>query len=1318
MSEKLNGTIITFYSYKGGTGRTMALANVAWILAANGHKVLAVDWDLEGPGLHRFFHPFLDPHALETRPGVIDLINRYEIEVPNAQKREPGWHLEYARVLDYAMSLDWQFPAGGTLDFISAGQQDRDYSSQRNTVDWDDFYDRLGGGLFFDALRADMRANYDYILIDSRTGLSDIADICTVHFPDILVDCFTLSDQSINGAAQVADYISKKYRSRNIRILPVPMRIDEGEMEKVETGRMLAQSRFEGLPKTADGEPVTDYWGAVEIPYRPFYAYEETLATFGEAPGSPTSLLGAFERLTAVITDGVVSKLPAMDEEIRKQYRDAFKRRRPAFTPELLISYVAEDRMWADWIGWLLGRVPFRVTMQDAAALHGSRGGTSAPIASSRVRTLALTSASYARSPLARSAWDAAAAADPTGIHKSLIPVRVGAGESPEIATMISGRTVVDLRPLDEKAAVDALLRSLGKPAYLTNQLLEGYDGAEGRTSGARYPGSRPRVWHVPSRNATFTGRNAVLQQLRDQLSGAGAGTLPAQALYGLGGVGKTQLAIEYAYRFMADYDVVWWISAEESELVVNGLADLAKELNLRVGEMVADAARAAREALRRGEPTRRWLLVLDNADEPSALAEYLPDGGPGHIMITSRNQAWSQSAQSLEVDVFTPPESIEHLLRRVPGLDEDNADKVRSALGDLPLAIEQAAAWLVETNTSVDEYLVQLNAKFTDVMALSQPPDYPEPVAKTWNVSIDQLRHRSPAAVHLLEICAFFAPEPISMTLLNGDEMIKALARYDEQLRDKLVLGRVFREIGRFALAKVDYGSNTMQVHRLVQQVVRAQMNAQQEEDARHEVHRVLVEARPKDPDTDDPGNWPSYNRIWPHLGSSQAALCDEEETRPLLIDRVRYLWKRGEYARALEFGENLVKTWTEKLGPEDRNTLHLRSQVANVLRSQGRIEEARRMDNEVLALQRRTLPPDHPHTLMTAANLASDLRASGEFAEALAMDRETFRRSADELGDDHPRTLSAATNLAVSLRLNGDCFSARDLDRDTLERRSAVLGEEHPESLLSTANLALDLREAGDFAGSVSLLRRATASCRQIVGDDAPETLRLANSLAISLRKLGSRVEAREFSRATHERYLARYGVNYPEALDCTLTVAADLFSTGEPEAAHQLAAKVRDAYQRTLGPNHPFTMLVENNIATYLRGMKRFEEAHVQFSSSFERLREKLGDRHPYTLACAVNLANCEADLGRLAQAEALGRWTHTILTEVLGADHPDTHACEANLAVTLHQLGRSMEARAVQNRLQDAMTRQPGAEHAHVLALAEWIRINRDLEPQPF
>src|SRR5258708_11157813 len=225
MIETHSGRIITFYSYKGGTGRTMAVANGAWILAANGHKVLAVDWDLEGPGLLRFVHPFLDTSALESNPGVIELINKYSIAATATDKgRDPDWHVQYARVLDYAASLNWRFPDGGGLDFISAGRQDRDYSSQRNSVDWDNFYDRLGGGRVLHALGAHMRANYDYVLIDSRTGLSDIADICTVHFPDVLVDCFTLSDQSINGAALVAEYISTKYRDRKIRILPVPMR--------------------------------------------------------------------------------------------------------------------------------------------------------------------------------------------------------------------------------------------------------------------------------------------------------------------------------------------------------------------------------------------------------------------------------------------------------------------------------------------------------------------------------------------------------------------------------------------------------------------------------------------------------------------------------------------------------------------------------------------------------------------------------------------------------------------------------------------------------------------------------------------------------------------------------------------------------------------------------------------------------------------------------------------------------------------------------------------------------------------------------------
>ena len=153
MSAASEGQIITFYSYKGGTGRTMTLANVAWILASNGKRVLAVDWDLESPGLHKFFHPFLDESTVGATPGVIEVINDYQMAALNPEPREDDWHLEYADVERHAVSLGWRhFPDNGRLDFLSAGRQNRDYSAAVCSLDWDNFYDRLGGGRFFRAM--------------------------------------------------------------------------------------------------------------------------------------------------------------------------------------------------------------------------------------------------------------------------------------------------------------------------------------------------------------------------------------------------------------------------------------------------------------------------------------------------------------------------------------------------------------------------------------------------------------------------------------------------------------------------------------------------------------------------------------------------------------------------------------------------------------------------------------------------------------------------------------------------------------------------------------------------------------------------------------------------------------------------------------------------------------------------------------------------------------------------------------------------------------------------------------------------------------
>src|SRR6202050_5042253 len=368
MSESSQGQIVTFYSYKGGTGRTMALANVAWILASNGKRVLAVDWDLESPGLHKFFHPFLDESTVSATPGVIEIINEYQLAALDPEPRPSDWHREYAQVQRHAVSLKWDhFPDGGQLDFLSAGRQNRDYSAAVCSLDWDDFYERLGGGRFFRAMRDDMKEKYDYVLIDSRTGLSDVADICTIELPDILTICFTLSDQSIEGAANVAGQISRRYRDREIRVLPVPMRIEDGEKEKLDIGRAMARSSFEGFPTGLTQESSALYWASVEVPYKPFYAFEETLATFGDDPGSPASLLASFERITDSVTGGQVVAMPAIPEDLRLKYKEAFTRRQPAALTQVYLSYAPEDRMWADWIEAVLTPARLRVIPRATA---------------------------------------------------------------------------------------------------------------------------------------------------------------------------------------------------------------------------------------------------------------------------------------------------------------------------------------------------------------------------------------------------------------------------------------------------------------------------------------------------------------------------------------------------------------------------------------------------------------------------------------------------------------------------------------------------------------------------------------------------------------------------------------------------------------------------------------------------------------------------------------------------------------------------------------------------------------------------------------
>ncbi len=362
------GRIVTFYSFKGGTGRTMALANAAWILAANGKRVLIADWDLESPGLHKFFQPFMNP-AVSDKPGIVDFIRQYEwnakklaarIEKSDLSGEDKSRTLQdavakltsdlVAHVGQYMVPVDWPFAENGAIDFLTPGkQQDGVYVNALSALDWDTLYDDLGGAGFFDALRTELKSSYDYVLIDSRTGMSDIADICTLHLPDMVVDCFTLSAQGMEGAARIARQV-QVHSERDITIMPVLMRVDHTQQADVLIGLRLAQSLFPELPAGMSQQERDQYWAEVQVPYLPAYAYEETLAAFGDLPGDRNALLPAYERIVARITGNEVTALPSLDEYKRLRTRLMFARAVSPDLPEVVIQYSPQDQLWAEWI--------------------------------------------------------------------------------------------------------------------------------------------------------------------------------------------------------------------------------------------------------------------------------------------------------------------------------------------------------------------------------------------------------------------------------------------------------------------------------------------------------------------------------------------------------------------------------------------------------------------------------------------------------------------------------------------------------------------------------------------------------------------------------------------------------------------------------------------------------------------------------------------------------------------------------------------------------------------------------------------------------
>jgi tetratricopeptide (TPR) repeat protein len=630
--------------------------------------------------------------------------------------------------------------------------------------------------------------------------------------------------------------------------------------------------------------------------------------------------------------------------------------------------------------------------------------------------------------------------------------------------------------------------------------------GRQSRPTGhmpANWPirSAAPRAgWNVPARNPGFTGRERLLAAVRRRLESGDRTAV--QALQGMGGVGKTQLAIEYAHRFGDEYDLVWWVNAENAGLIGEQFAALGCDLLCAdQGAPLEVVRRAVLSALRE---LGSWLLVFDNAARVEDIAKWLP-GGDGHVLITSRAQGWDDIAVTVEIGVLERSESVGMLQRKLNGLTQDNAYQVAEATGDLPLALAQAAGYMARTGMQAADYLALLRNRAAEILAEGRPASYPRSLAAVIDLALEKLQEEDPAAAHVAAICAFLAPDPVPAGWL-AKAVLKLPALLSEAAVDPMKLRRVLAALGDSALARVDQSG--LVFHRLTQAVIHDRLPCQQALAASSQAAGILIANHPGE--TRNPENWASWAAVLPHLLALHPEGSPDPELLSLAVDMIWYLSRRGDIHGAYGLAWQMHQSWQERLGNSNPHVLLATGALAQSLRDMKRYTEARDLDEANLAMLRAAMGPDHPETLASAHDLAVDLRRLGNLEVSRALDEDTLARRRKTLGENHPDTLATAGNLAVTFREMGKPLEARKLQEDTLIARRRILGDDHPSTLASATNLAGDLYSLGGLEAARDLEEDTLARKRRVLGEDHPDTLLSANNLLATQRMLGHSVES----------------------------------------------------------------------------------------------------------------------------------------------------------------------------------------------------------------
>jgi tetratricopeptide (TPR) repeat protein len=830
-----------------------------------------------------------------------------------------------------------------------------------------------------------------------------------------------------------------------------------------------------------------------------------------------------------------------------------------------------------------------------------------------------------------------------------------------------------------------------------------------------------PRGWKtIPLRNFNFVGRDDKLTQLRRMLvNSTQTAVLLPRALYGLGGVGKTELATEYVHRNRDDYDLVWWVAAEDPAEVRRSLVELGAELEITVPSDSSESIRRVHKALAERAPYRRWLIVFDNVGHPDTVAGLIPDPASGHVLVTTRDSEWSGHGHTMEVDKFAREESLT-LLRERGGVDSGDAEAIAERLDDLPISMAQAAAWRAETKLSAAEYLRRLDEEYERRPDEDTTLGYSRHAAAAMGVAFAQLLVSAPLAAQLLRLGSFFGPEWISIEMLYRGRLATPFSRsLSRIMRDQVPLERAVKEIDRLELARYDARNKRFQIHRLVQRMVQTDI----EDDAlrdeiRATTQTMLAYANPGNPDLIPEYERRKHAQLSAHITASGLIYSDDDAARQVVLDQIRYRYVSGDYEGSRELAAEALAVWQTRPDPDDELTLIAQRHLANAIRQLGDPADALARDEEVLRHFRETLGADHEHSMATVNSVTADLRALGDFKRAQPMDEENWRRQVLVVGEEDLSTLRTGNNLAVDLRMVGEYVEALELDRRIQATARRVFGPENQEGLVSLSNIAADLYSLGRFAEALRTQQDTTPLLERHVGPDQLSTLRARRTTAIALRKLGRREEALDDLRALTLAYRNRFGDNHPETLLASQSLLNALRETGRVRDALDQGMALLERYER-VSPEHAYRYTCAVNMAIIYRRAGRVAEARTLNEDALARLTNTFDARHPYVLCCETNLANDLAAMADFTGARRMSAGTLEESRSVRGPDHPNTLICAVNYAINLVEDGDRQEG---ERQLQDAIdlmraSASFGEAHPDTMLAKDRTRIDCDIEPPP-